>query len=136
MDYLHACYTATGRWGPGPTDTFTMRWYHCSPAAKEYPYGHAFGTTVDTGCQNDDSTLVGEIPPVFREWSPSLPWLYDGTSEPVYNAALEFGADPAVMAVPCSEGNMVFQGTAKIVALLTGGNVCQCETVPNTGVIA
>lgn len=129
MDYLHACYTSVGRWGPGASDTFTMRWYHCAPGAKEYPFVHAFGTTVDDGCQNDDPTLVGEIPPPYRTWSPSLPWLYDGSEKPVYSPALEFGANEAVMNAPCFDGQMGFKGsvTYGVTAHVTA-SVCACGT--------
>jgi hypothetical protein len=131
MDYLAACYSATAKWGPGPSDTFTMRWYHSAPGAKDYPYAHAFGTTVDRGCYGDDTPPVGEIAFIGPTWSPSGPPLYDGSSEPFYIPALLDGADPTVMAVPCVDGSITLSGTISThfaPVLGSGGHVCECET--------
>lgn len=132
MDYLHACYAQPARWGPGPSDTFTMRWYRAAPGANVYTYPHAFGTTVDAGTFHDTPGMVGEIPVHYPTWSPTGPPLYDGTDPVVYNAALEYGADPAVMAVPCVDGAIGFVGDASMSyapQICTAGNVCQCQSV-------
>lgn len=134
MDYLHACYKSVGQWGPGPSDTFTMRWYRAAPGAKAYDFPHAFGSTVDALTYGDATPPVGEIPPRWREWSPSGPPLYDGSEEPYYIDALLNGVDPAVMAVGCSDGTITMQGSATVgFASMTvmGGNVCECETLAN-----
>lgn len=131
MDELHACYRSVGRWGPGPSDTFTMRWYRAATGAKTYPFFHAFGTTVDAGTYNDSPGMVGEIPPTWREWSPSGPPLYDGSDEPVYNPALEWGADPLVMNTPCDDGSITLVGSATTgfaPIVVFGGNCCECQT--------
>ena len=100
--------------------------------ANVYTYPHAFGTTVDAGTFVDTPGMVGEIPVHYPTWSPTGPPLYDGTDPVVYNAALEYGADPAVMAVPCVDGAIGFVGDASMSyapQICTAGNVCQCQSV-------
>jgi hypothetical protein len=132
MDYLNNWPLTTARWGPGPSDTFTMRWYPCSPGAKEYLFPHAFGSTVDTGTFNDSPGMVGEIPPFRFDVQKPPPPYYDGSETPVYNAALEWGADPRVMAVPCQDGVIGLAGSATVGFAPVYGvaaPVCECETV-------
>ena len=134
MDYLYKCYTAVAKWGPGESDTFTMRWYKAAPGAREYPYEHAFGSTVDATTFGCDTPPVGEIAQVSHPVSPRLPWLYDGTEEPVFNAALLYGADPAVMGVACVDGKVIITGSATsgfAPSFAAGGQACECETSTN-----
>jgi hypothetical protein len=114
MDYLSSGYTSTARWGYGQDETFTLRWYEAAPGAKVYQGMHAFGSTVWDNELFDDTTQLGEIRPVYRDWSPTGPPLYDGTQPAVSPVTLQHGVDPAVMAVGCDDGSITFQGSGQV----------------------
>ena len=128
MDYLHACYAMPARWGLGIDDTFTMRWYHAAPGAQVYKGVHAFGSTVDRGCQDDTVLAVGEIPFFGPTWSPSGPPMYDGTRPAIVPAFLQNGVPESFMASPCTDGELGLQGDASV-SFAYPASVCTCSSV-------
>ena len=100
------------------------------PWRKEYPYEHAFGSTVDAGTFGSDTPPIGEILPTFRQVSPMLPSLYDGSEEPFFMPQLLFGANAAVMAAGCFDGCVEIEGSATIgfaPTVIAGGSACECS---------
>jgi hypothetical protein len=132
MDYLSSGYTSTARWGTGADETFTLRWYRAAPGAQVYQGMHAYGSTVWDNPLFDDSTKLGEIRPVYRDWSPSDPAAYDGTRPVVTPASLQYGVSAEVMDVPCVDGSIGFMGTATtgFAPVVYGPSIaCSCDAV-------
>ena len=93
---------------------------------------------IDAGCYGDDTPPVGEIPPDYRDVSPMLPSLYDGSEEPYYIDALLNGPSASAMAAGCTDGAIGIEGDATVgfaPLVAQGGSVCQCESVAGPTVI-